>query len=161
MRQEIILSQKEIPYRIQLSPDEQDDMCQGKHARLLEILRASGFEVRPIVYDFRWSEQPWLPEDLRPLIEEDEEQHVFLEVLQDSIWLALDATLDSTLESVLLAKSNCQIFTPSRVYSPEESLLILESDQKAECDWQTNSKFYAGLNSWFEQLRGHNIACDA
>ncbi|MFH1511244.1 MAG: hypothetical protein ABIF10_06125 [Candidatus Woesearchaeota archaeon] len=151
--EEIYLEERELPYRIQLSPDEPDCMCNGKCIRLRNKLVSSGLEVRFRVCGFLWSEQK-IPEESKLLLQEDQDFHVYLEVRTGSGWHALDPTFDSRLLEALAANGWPQdsiAFLPNIIFGTGESEeMMLES---AEYDWETNRSFYTALNSWFDNLR--------
>lgn len=151
--EQFFLAEKELPYRIQLSPDEPDCMCDGKCVRLHGKLVSFGLEVRFRVCGFLWSEQK-IPEESRLLLQEDQDFHVYLEVNTGSGWLAVDPTFDSMLFEALSANGwpkGCIAFLPNIIFSPEESEKIMA--ESSQHDWETNRNFYIALNSWFDQLR--------
>ena len=92
---------RDIPYRIPLTLDEEDNCCSGKHKLLKSMLVEQGYEVRYRVCSFLWSSVD-LPEKIKAISHDDNCTHVWLEVLINNNWITVDATWDEGLKKCLI-----------------------------------------------------------
>ncbi|MDD4409070.1 MAG: hypothetical protein PHW52_00260 [Candidatus Pacebacteria bacterium] len=158
--QKIFIEIRDIPYSIPLAYEAEDRCCTGKHKKFFEILKKDNYEVRWKVCTFKWSSMS-LPENLLTIPHDDNSTHAYLEVLINEEWKKVDATWDKFLEKILPINewdgvSDTRIAIPViSTYSPEESLLIMESESRkiVEADLEVNGSFYKAFNAWLEEVR--------
>ncbi len=152
---------RDIPYRIPLSLNEEDDCCSGKHKKLYDALTTQGYEVRYRVCAFVWSSLN-LPFELSNVPHDNDCTHTYLEIKIDGSWKILDATWDKLLKIFHInewdGKSGTEIAVkPTRIFSPRKSLEIVMNSQTEEAikkDLEINGKFYKGFNEWLDKNRG-------
>lgn len=151
---------RDIPYRIPLKWDEQDNCCSGKHEKLFNLLTENGYEVRYRVCVFLWSSLN-LPQELKKITHEDDCTHTYLEIKIDGNWKTLDATWDNSLSGFFHinqwdGKSNTEIaLKPIKIFTPKKSLEIVnnQNEEVIKKDLQINGEFYKAFNDWLEQKR--------
>ena len=157
----IFESVRDIPYRIPLSLEEEDNCCSGKHEKLLRILKERGYEVRYRVCVFLWSSLS-LPKDLKKISHSGKSSHIYLEIKLDGVWRILDATWDKGLKGLFHVsewdgKSNTEIAVkPVKIFSAEETTKVvkMENDEiSIKRDLEANGKFYEAFNKWLEKNR--------
>lgn len=152
--------ERDIPYCIALHPGESNNSCAGKNLRLLALLREKGMEARQRICWFHWSDLP-LPKEVLDLPHDDEATHLYLEMKYGDSWMAIDASWDAGIASVLPVNTweegrSMTIAVPaSRTLSPEESDAYMQSlnGQDAEDDLKKNSSFYLAINRWLDAVR--------
>lgn len=160
----IFNSIRDVPYRISLKWDEEDNCCSGKHAKLLALLTKHGYRARYRVCVFLWSSLN-LPEELEKIPHDDDCTHTYLEIHLNNEWKILDATWDSGLRNIFHVnewdgKSDTEIAVKqTKIFTPEKSLEIVNNQNKEliEKDLKINGKFYEAFNEWLEKNRKHTI----
>jgi hypothetical protein len=152
-------TERDIPYRIPLTPQEHDACCSGKATRLKAALEKLGYTVRYRVCDFVWSEVG-LPDELFDIPREDHCTHTYLEVLIEEHWIVVDPTWDNKQTRFPVnewdGKTDTKVAVRSiSIYGPERSAeILLETDEAAiKADLATNKEFYAAFNEWLEESR--------
>lgn len=153
-------SERNIPYQIPLSCNEQDHCCSGKHERLLKAFTDAGVEARYRVCWFRWSDIA-LPSNVSSTPHDDECSHVYLEIKSDDSWTIIDATWDPGLVSILpinewIDGKNMTVAVPAtKTLSPDDSATLMAgiTPHDIEADLQKHHTFYRALNAWFEMIR--------
>ena len=156
----IFNSIRDIPYRIPLRWNEEDNCCSGKHEKLFKLLIKKDCKVRYRVCVFLWGELN-LPPDLEKIPHDNDCTHTYLEINIGGDWKILDATWDKNLKRLFHinewdGKSNTELAVkPIRIFSPEKSLEIVKNQNREiiEKDLKVNMKFYKGFNDWLEKNR--------
>ena len=151
---------RDIPYRIPLKLDEEDNCCSGKHEKLFKLLTKQGHKVRYRVCVFLWSSLN-LPPELKNIPHEAHSTHTYLEISLEVNSKILDATWDKGLKNLFHinnwdGKSNTEIaIKPAQIFTPEKSLQIVNNqDEKAiKKDLKINGEFYKGINKWLDKNR--------
>jgi len=152
---------RDIPYRIPLSPGEEDFCCNGKHIMLKKLLSEQGHEVRYRVCSFLWSSLD-LPSKVSSISHDDNATHLFLEVMINSKWVIIDASWDIGLKNILKVnewdgKSNTEIgVTPIKIFAPQKSTEIMDADNNeasVQKDLEINGEFYKAFNDWLDETR--------
>jgi hypothetical protein len=152
---------RDIPYRIPLGINEDDNCCVGKHIRLKEELEKLGYGVRYRTSSFKWSDLH-LPEKLQNIPHENDCTHLYLEFKNDNIWHTLDATWDKELSPTFQVndwdgKASTEILVPSiEVLSTDKSNEIVDicyDKDVFDRDIELNGDFYNAINIWLELLR--------
>lgn len=155
---------RDIPYRIPLSLEEQDDCCSGKAEKLFRVLKGHGYEVRYRLCTFRWSDLN-LPKEILEIPHDDESSHTYLEIKVDGRWKIIDATWDKKLKGIFNinewdGKSDTEIAVPViECLSPEKSLEYIKYISTPEAivaDFEINGEFYRAFNEWLEAKRKQN-----
>lgn len=153
-------TERNIPYQIPLSCDEQDHCCSGKHERLLKAFSDAGAQARYRVCWFRWSDLS-LPREVSSIPHDDECSHVYLEILMDGEWMIVDATWDPGLASVLPVnewtddKDMLVAVPATKTLSPDDSAAFMAAitPHDVEADLARHLPFYEALNTWLEVIR--------
>jgi hypothetical protein len=155
----IFNSIRDIPYRIPLSPDEEDNCCNGKHKKLFSLLKKAGHQARYRVCTFLWSSLN-LPPELMKISHDDQAIHVYVELFLNNQWLVLDATWDIGLKKFFPinewdARSNTEIAVkPIETFSLEKSAEIMNNQDKNYIHLESNDhKFSQAFNDWLNKIR--------
>ena len=157
----IFESVRDIPYRIPLQLEEEDNCCSGKSEKLFNLLKKEGYKVRYRVCVFLWSSLN-LPTELEKIPHDDECTHTYLEINTHNVWKILDATWDKELGSLFHVnkwdgKSNTKIaVNPTKIFTLRKSLEIVKNQNKKEIinkDLEINRKFYNSFNKWLNKNR--------
>ncbi|MFH1048767.1 MAG: hypothetical protein V1732_03830 [Patescibacteria group bacterium] len=151
---------RDIPYRIPLQWNEEDNCCSGKHKKLFSLLIKRGYEVRYRVCVFLWSNLN-IPQELEKIHHDNDCTHTYLEIKIDGIWKILDATWDKKLKNLFHinewdGKSDTEIAVNSiKIFTPQKSLEIInnQNEEVIKKDLQINGKFYKAFNDWLEEKR--------
>ena len=151
---------RDIPYRIPLSPSEEDCSCTGKNKKLLQYLIKENYQVRWRVCTFKWSSLG-LPQNVLEVSHDDNSTHAYLEIQINEVWKKVDATWDNGLARILPVNQwedsfDAPIAVPViSTFSGEESKVIMESENRevVEADLKINGNFYKALNLWLEEVR--------
>lgn len=151
---------RDIPYKIPLKWEEEDNCCSGKHEKLFNLLTKNGCNVRYRVCIFLWSSLNFPPE-LEKIPHSGECTHTYLEIKIGGIWKILDATWDSKLKDIFNVnewdgKSVTGIAVkPIQIFTSKKSLEIVSNNSKQdmEKDLQINGQFYKAFNDWIERIR--------
>lgn len=152
---------RDVPYRMPLSIEEDDNCCVGKHIRLKKELEELGYEVRYRTCAFKWSDFH-LPEKLQNIPHENDCTHLYLEFKNNNIWHTLDATWDQKLSPTFQindwdGKTSTDIVVPAlETLSVEKSNEIVDTCYVKEVfdkDIKLNGVFYNAFNIWLESLR--------
>lgn len=158
---DIFEKERDTPYRIPLSLQDVDDCCAGKHIRLRKNLEALGISVRWRICWFKWSDTS-IPENIRSIPHEDECSHLYIEVELNNNWVAIDASWDLGLASILPVSVWSEPFTGTSVgvpayktLSPEESEIFMNAftSEETEEDLRKNGAFFKALNVYLEEIR--------
>lgn len=159
--QQAFEKERDLPFRIPLSAGETDACCLGKHLRLRAALEALGFPVRWRICWFRWSDLK-LPQPLLEIPHEDESSYLYIEANIGGNWLALDASWDPGLASILPVNAWTEPFSgmpvgvpAHKILSPEESATFMDAltPEAAEDDLHKNGDFVKELNEYLHQIR--------
>jgi hypothetical protein len=151
---------RDIPYRIPLKWEEEDNCCSGKSKKLFDLLTKKGYKVRYRVCIFLWSSLN-LPPELKRISHSNNCTHTYLEINIDGDWKILDATWDVGLKKIFHinewdGKSDTEIAVkPVKIFTPKRSLEIV-SNQNEEIinkDLEINGKFYKCFNEWLDENR--------
>lgn len=156
-------SVRDIPYKIPLKWNEQDNSCSGKHEKLFNLLIENDYDVRYRVCVFLWSSLN-LPQKLEKIPHDNDCTHTYLEIKINGSWKILDATWDSGLKSLFHinewdGKSNTEIaLKPIKIFTPKKSIEIInnQNEEVIKKDLQINGEFYKAFNSWLEGRRNEN-----
>ena len=159
----LFYSIRDIPYRIPLEWDEEDNCCSGKHEKLFNLLVEKNYKVRYRVCVFLWSDLN-IPIKLEKISHDNDCTHTYLEIYLDGNWKILDATWDSGMENLFHinkwdGKSDTEIAVkPIKIFTPEESLRIVKNQDEnlITRDLKINGKFYKALNEWLSKNRIKN-----
>ncbi len=152
---------RDIPYRIPLTLEEEDECCVGKHKQLFELLKKEGYNLRYRVCTFSWSDLN-IPEDIKSLPHDSESTHTYLEIEIDKKWIIMDVTWDITLSKILPVNnwdgtSDTKISVPvKKILSPEDSIKVVKEEEDKDSlinDLRRNKEFYQALNKWLESQR--------
>ncbi|MFA5188126.1 MAG: hypothetical protein WC460_02045 [Patescibacteria group bacterium] len=156
----LFTSIRDIPYKIPLQWNEENNCCSGKHEKLLNLLTENSYEARYRVCVFLWSELN-LPAELKKIPHDDDCTHSYLEIKIDGNWKILDATWDKGLKNLFHinewdGKSDTEIAVkPTKIFTPQKSLEIVNNQSKEVInkDLKINGKFYKGFNEWLAKNR--------
>jgi hypothetical protein len=151
---------RDTPYKIPLTPNEEDTCCSGKHKALKDLFIQQGYEARYRVGSFLWRSID-LPGEVSSVPHDDLSSHVWLEVLIDGEWITIDATWDVGLKNIFHVnewdgKSNTEIAVKIlEVFSPEKSAEIMdgENGDNFSDDSKTDKEFCRTFNEWLEEQR--------
>lgn len=153
-------SVRDIPYKIPLNYEEEDNCCSGKSSKLFDILKINGYKVRYRVCVFLWDDIP-LPEDVKKVPHDKDCTHTYVEIFLEGRWKVVDPTWDNGLKNIFHinewdGKSDTEIAViPIKIFTPLKSLSIV-SDQTKEViddDLNRNREFYKALNEWLNRIR--------
>ena len=156
----VFYSVRDIPYRIPLKWEDEDNCCSGKHEKLYNLLTKNGYKVRYRVCVFLWKSLD-IPSDLEKIPHGEDCTHTYLEMELDGKWIVLDATWDIGLKDLFHVnfwdgKTDTKIAVkPIKIFSPQKSSDIVKSQDKEviEKDLAINGKFYKVFNDWLERNR--------
>lgn len=151
---------RDIPYKIPLTPNEEDTCCNGKHKKLKDLFAKQGFEARYRVGSFFWSSIN-LPREVSSVPHDDLSSHVWLEVLIDGEWVTVDAAWDIGLKNIFHVnewdgKSDTEIAVKVlEIFSPEKSAEIMDGENNDDLlsDLKINGGFYKVFNEWLDKNR--------
>jgi hypothetical protein len=158
---EIFDSVRDIEYRIPLAAEEEDRCCSGKSEMLLGRLRRNGYEARPRICYFLWSDLQ-IPEKVLNVPHDNECSHEYVEVHIDGRWVIADATWDIGIGKAFHVnhwdgKSDTIVAVKAiRTLTPEESEVCIRNEaskEAMEADLKKNGMFYKAFNDWLEELR--------
>ena len=85
---------RDIPYRIPLNINEEDNCCSGKMIRMKKFFDTHYYISRYRICRFRWSDIQ-LPEKILKIPHEDNSTHVYIELLINENWINIDPTWDN------------------------------------------------------------------
>jgi len=156
----IFESVRDIPYKIPLSYEEEDNCCSGKSDKLFDLLVKEGYKVRYRVCLFLWEDLS-LPEEVRKISHDKDCTHTYLEIYLKGGWKILDSAWDIGLKDIFEVnnwdgKSGTKIaLDPIKIFSPEKSLSIVKDQTKKviDDDLSRNKKFYKKFNEWLDRIR--------
>jgi len=158
---EIFNQIRDIPYRIPLTLEEEDNCCVGKHKKLFNLLKEKGYNVRYRICTFNW-EDTNIPDHIKTIPHESKATHTYLEIEIDKEWKILDITWDKKLSNILPinnwdGRSDTNITVPKKtILSPEESIKIVKEEENKDFminDLKLNKEFYKAINDWIESNR--------
>ncbi len=157
---------RDIPYRIALTPEEQDYSCATKPKMLAEKLSALGLESRRILCEFRWHSLG-IPAEVLRYAKSHTDTHEYLEVLipESGEWVTVDPSWDARLKNAGLTISDWDGehataigVTPIKTYSVDESACLIAAEESGDPDVRKkyladNKEFFSALNAWLESKR--------
>jgi hypothetical protein len=151
---------RDIPYRIPLNYEEEDNCCSGKSEKLLKMFSENGIKARYRVCIFLWQDLN-LPADLIKIPHDLDCTHSFVEVFLNGSWKKIDATWDISLSEIFHiniwdGKSSTKIgVKPIKTFTPKKSMSIMSNQSKEviENDLSRNREFYKAFNDWLEKIR--------
>jgi hypothetical protein len=147
---------RELPLKLPESLNEENFTCWGKHRKLFALLNQAGYSVRYRVCEFAWSDHNF-PKEILNIKHKDIENHLFLEININNVWVVVDCTFDSKMPKFNSwdGKSNCELAVkPRKIFTPVESS-FLEKQQafKFEEDFRQNKDFFIALNKFYDLIR--------
>lgn len=151
---------RDIPYKIPLSLDENDNCCSWKAIKLKNILEKEWCEVKFRICKFKWIDLK-LPKNLYLIPHNDNSTHVYLEVNINWEIINLDPTWDKWLKNIFTINqwdwiSNTEIAVKSLwLLSHEESEKIMANTTNEEImkDLKESWLFYEAFNEYLEKNR--------
>jgi hypothetical protein len=152
---------REIPYRIPLSLEEEDQCCSWKAKQLFVVCDHLGIPCRYRVCEFLWSDLP-LPKEVASIAHDNLCTHVFLEIQIGDERIYVDPTRDSWLKNVFHIHERDWISStyfavkPIRFYdlpTSHEIMTWANIDQETVDDLVKHAPFYKALNNWFVSIR--------
>jgi len=155
---------RDIPYKIQLTVDEQDYCCSTKAEMLARLLKPLNLETRFMICKFNWYDTP-IPKDILALTENDIVTHQYLQVFtpETNSWVNCDPTWDIGLKNAGFEIEEWDGIHDTGVavkslhtYSPEESADLIKGyadKEKLKDELETHHQLYKALNKWMNIQR--------
>jgi len=161
---EIFKAIRDVPFKIPLERNEEDNCCNGKVRRLKYILDENGYESRYVICEFKWSDLS-IPKELLSIPHVDLSTHLYLEIKIDGNWIKVDPTWDIGLKSIFSisewdGKTDTKLAViPTEIYDFDQSSAIMEdeTDDNFEKELKDNKNFFRALNEWLESERKKQI----
>lgn len=159
-RIEIFNSIRDIPYRIPLGVDEEDNCCNGKHRKLQALFKKAGYASAPWMCKFHWSKLN-LPREILAIPHDDLANHVYLRVaIHSDRGEIIDASWDYGLRDILPVNtwdgdSHTMLAVPQEPTTAREQLDFFKNDNPMALleALKTNGEFFQALNQWLEKNR--------
>ncbi|MDD9900875.1 MAG: hypothetical protein OXT65_07845 [Alphaproteobacteria bacterium] len=172
---------RDIPYRVSTYPGDPAPNCSMKAKLLLERLGVLGFTVRARMAEMDWADTLIPPEIVALSSKEDLLTHLYIEVMRDGQWVALDASWDRGLEKAGFPIANFDgthspAFPLKKVFDVEEQgkythawlappdyieehygeehvFERVAEDDYVENYYRRNGPFLKAVNEWLAQVR--------
>lgn len=158
---EIFENIRDLPYRVTEFVGDDCPNCFNKGTKLMHELGVMGYAVRGQTAEIRWEDTP-LPKEIVALHPKDIlATHFYIEIEQNGIWRALDATWDKALEKIGCPIAewdgrNSPAFPLVKKYTLEEQAAYLELCKNPAFinDYYDRAgDFLRKANQWFAQVR--------